>query len=172
MQDIAGVRVVRDMDLIQQRRLVTQISQRLPVVRIDDRCQNPSFGYRALHLIAVVDGCPVEIQVRTAVQHAWAEVSEKLGDLWGRQIRYGGEPDEPETPLDGVTRAQVIDALRQASELIARGEQTEAQIIELQEMLEDPDDILVIDGIRADLRERKEELESTMNELRARLEAL
>lgn len=33
---------------------------------------------------------PVEIQLRTARQHQWAELFEKLADKWGRAIRYGG----------------------------------------------------------------------------------
>jgi hypothetical protein len=35
------------------------------------------------------DGFPVEIQVRTRLQHEWAELFEKLADQLGRGIRYG-----------------------------------------------------------------------------------
>ena len=35
--------------------------------------------------------------------------SEALGDMWGRAIRYGGEPEEPDWPVvaggDGLARA-------------------------------------------------------------------
>jgi ppGpp synthetase/RelA/SpoT-type nucleotidyltranferase len=35
----------------------------------------------------------VEIQVRTALQHRWAEVSEKLADSHGIEVKYGGGPE-------------------------------------------------------------------------------
>lgn len=50
-------------------------------------------GYRAVHVIAKVDNIPVEVQFRTELQDLWAQVFERLADGWGRQIRYGGEPD-------------------------------------------------------------------------------
>jgi len=46
-------------------------------------------------VIARVGRCSIEMQVRTLSQHLWAEVVERLGDRWGREIRYGG------TPADG-----------------------------------------------------------------------
>lgn len=32
----------------------------------------------------------VEIQVRTELQHLWAEISEKLADTYGAALKYGG----------------------------------------------------------------------------------
>jgi len=49
-----------------------------------------------VHLVVKLDGIPVEVQVRTVLQHAWAQSMERLGDAWGRAIRYGGEPDDSE----------------------------------------------------------------------------
>jgi ppGpp synthetase/RelA/SpoT-type nucleotidyltranferase len=37
-----------------------------------------------------VGGKRVEIQVRTAPQQAWAELSEKLSDVVDRALKYGG----------------------------------------------------------------------------------
>ena len=38
-------------------------------------------------------GLPVEIQVRTQLQHVWAELSEKLADRYGMDVKYGGGPE-------------------------------------------------------------------------------
>lgn len=57
---------------------------------IHDRRSNPSHGYRAVHVIChVMDRC-VEIQIRTELQHLWAQISEKLSDLFDPAIKYGG----------------------------------------------------------------------------------
>jgi ppGpp synthetase/RelA/SpoT-type nucleotidyltranferase len=36
----------------------------------------------------------VEVQVRTALQHSWAELSEKLSDEFDSSIKYGGGSKE------------------------------------------------------------------------------
>jgi hypothetical protein len=41
----------------------------------------------------------VEVQVRTVLQHLWAEVSEKLSDVIEKEIKYGGGPIEIAKPL-------------------------------------------------------------------------
>ena len=56
--------------------------------------QQPSYGYRAVHVIVEMSGKMVEIQVRTTFQHIWAEISEKYADLYGSDIKYGGGADE------------------------------------------------------------------------------
>lgn len=61
--------------------------------RVVDRREHPSYGYTAVHVIAVVRSVPVEIQVRTQLQHEWADLFEKLADRVGRDIRYGKPPD-------------------------------------------------------------------------------
>ena len=58
--------------------------------KIKDRRENPSHGYRAVHVIVFVNGKAVEIQVRTELQHLWAEKSEKLADSFGQEVKYGG----------------------------------------------------------------------------------
>ena len=42
------------------------------------------------NLIVSIDDKSVEIQVRTKLQHRWAEVSEKGADLLDRAVKYGG----------------------------------------------------------------------------------
>jgi ppGpp synthetase/RelA/SpoT-type nucleotidyltranferase len=94
-------------------------------------------GYSAVHVIASPEGAPIEIQVRTALQHEWAELFEKLADLVGRGIRYGEPPRAwpKEMPIGGVapvmleSYAEVCDdaitAARMLAELISRMERRE-----------------------------------------------
>jgi ppGpp synthetase/RelA/SpoT-type nucleotidyltranferase len=93
IQDIAGCRVVVE-DVPAQDRLIRALKVFLPdQIRIVDRRHDPSFGYRAVHVIAKVDRRCVEIQIRTIPQHLWAEISEKLADTIDNRIKYGeGEP--------------------------------------------------------------------------------
>lgn len=48
-----------------------------------------SDGYRAKHLVVIVDGLSVEIQVRTALQHEWAELVERLDHELGLRTKFG-----------------------------------------------------------------------------------
>lgn len=89
MQDIAGCRVVVA-DVVQQEQFVTSLRTLFPGASVIDRRDKPSYGYRAVHIIAEVVGKPVEIQVRTALQHLWAELSEKSSDVLDPTIKYGG----------------------------------------------------------------------------------
>jgi hypothetical protein len=96
VQDVVGARLVRDVALAGQDELVSVIGGLFPEHRVRDRRREPSHGYRAVHIVAKFDGIPVEIQVRTRWQDRWAEAMERLGDCWGRPIRYGGEPADPD----------------------------------------------------------------------------
>lgn len=87
IQDIAGVRIVQEMDLIQQDVIVDALVREFPGARVIDRRASPSFGYRAVHVVVRIERCNCEIQVRTGQQHLWAEIVERLADVWGRQIR-------------------------------------------------------------------------------------
>ena len=96
IQDLAGARVVLDTDLDGQDRTVHDFCRLLERrgfgSSVIDRRADPRSGYRAVHVVAKVDRVPVEVQFRTELQHLWAQVFERLADLWGRQIRYEGEP--------------------------------------------------------------------------------
>jgi hypothetical protein len=96
MQDIAGVRIVQQMDRTQQDELVSFVADAVGECKIVDRRTKPQFGYRAVHLLVRRDERWVEIQVRTHMQDQWAQITESLGDAWGRQIRYGEPPVDPD----------------------------------------------------------------------------
>ena len=98
MQDIAGCRVVVA-NVVQQERFLESLKTVFPAASVIDRRDNPSYGYRAVHVIAEISGKPIEIQVRSALQHLWAELSEKSSDVLDPTIKYGGGPDEWRTFL-------------------------------------------------------------------------
>lgn len=121
VRDVAGVRIVGELTLLQQTVLGSLLHGAYGGELIDRRAR-PTAGYRALHLACTVGGLPVEIQIRTQLQHLWAEVFERLADHWGRQVRYGGAPDHPadDVPVsfEGVPfdlRVQTIVSLQELS---------------------------------------------------------
>lgn len=131
MQDIAGTRVVVEGGRLVQDDVLQRIVKRFPDNKVVDRRQQPTFGYRAVHVIVRVGGRQVEVQVRTDLQDAWANFFERLADSWGRQIRYGEAPTDPDvvTPFaDGqpTTRSKVVQEALDLSNLIDDLESVEA----------------------------------------------
>jgi len=98
IQDIAGCRVVV-VDVAEQEQFIASLVTDFPGASVIDRRDNPSHGYRAVHIIAEISGKPVEIQVRSSLQHLWAEVSEKSSDVLDPTIKYGGGTDSWRTFL-------------------------------------------------------------------------
>ncbi len=96
MQDIAGCRLVVPDSFVQEiviDSFETALKDGLfEGLRMVDRRSKPSNDYRAVHLIVKTCGKPVEVQLRTALQHRWAELSEKLSDVIDPKIKYGGGP--------------------------------------------------------------------------------
>lgn len=92
MQDIAGCRVVVG-DVVRQNSAVECLTKAFAETAVVDRRKTPSHGYRAVHVIVRRHGTPVEIQVRTELQHSWAQLSEKLSDIVDPSIKYGGGPE-------------------------------------------------------------------------------
>jgi ppGpp synthetase/RelA/SpoT-type nucleotidyltranferase len=118
IHDLAGARIHRDMTLDEQDEIVSRITQIWPDARVKDRRIFPTHGYRAVHVIVGLDGRFVEVQVRTHYQHIWAQATESLGDLWGRGIRYGGAPEEPDRRVSdqhSLTRRELIEAWKDKS---------------------------------------------------------
>jgi ppGpp synthetase/RelA/SpoT-type nucleotidyltranferase len=122
VQDVAGMRLVSDMSLEQQDVLGSRLSELFGGARVVDRRANPSFGYRALHLVVRSEGRLVEIQVRTRLQDRWAQIVERMADHWGRGIRYGELPEKPTARVSRYTRAEVVDLARRMSPLIEQCE--------------------------------------------------
>ena len=102
MQDIAGCRVVVP-NVLAQNEVVERLKSAFPKAVVVDRREQPSFGYRAVHIVATACNKSVEVQVRTEFQHLWAQLSEKLADIRDSAIKYGrGDPKVQET-LSGAS---------------------------------------------------------------------
>jgi putative GTP pyrophosphokinase len=89
MQDIGGVRTV-----LPSLSHVYSVSRRLrktwTIVRVRDYIAEPkSTAYRALHLIVQRSGYPVEVQLRTLRQDAWANQLAVLGRRIGVGLKFG-----------------------------------------------------------------------------------
>lgn len=89
MQDTGGVRA-----LLPSLPHVYAVSRRLrktwTIIRVRDYIAEPKpSGYRALHLIVRRGGCPVEVQLRTVLQDAWANQVEEDGRRIGVGLKFG-----------------------------------------------------------------------------------
>lgn len=115
MQDIAGCRIIIP-DIIVQDEAIEALVAKFGEMKCFDRRVRPSHGYRAVHLIAVCSDRSIEIQVRSAFQHMWAELSEKTADVIDPAVKYGGGPDWWQ------------EELRELSEIIAEREDLQRQL--------------------------------------------
>ncbi len=114
MQDIAGCRILVA-DLLAQDRAVDDLLHLSQKAQVVDRRDRPSYGYIAVHVVVTLRSRSVEIQVRTRLQHLWAELSEKLADQLGNEVKYGGGPPA------------IKQLLEQSSALVAGAETTLAE---------------------------------------------
>jgi ppGpp synthetase/RelA/SpoT-type nucleotidyltranferase len=99
IQDIAGCRLLAT-DIANQNQVIQSLSNLFEDVTIVDRRQQPSHGYRAVHVIVRYWGKLIEIQVRTELQHLWAELSERYSDIVNPAIKYGAGDKETQTMLE------------------------------------------------------------------------
>jgi len=139
IQDIAGCRVVVE-HVDDQDRVVRQLLSTFERTIAVDRRQRPSHGYRAVHVIAHVDDRRIEIQVRTRLQHLWAEASEKLSDIAGAELKYGVGPEK------------MLNLLSTASSHIGNCEDARLSLREVEQQI----------GSRAELSGRLESLKATL----------
>jgi hypothetical protein len=182
VHDVAGARIVVNGSRLDQDDVAESIMQAFrggsrPPVPVDRRAR-PSSGYRAMHVVVFHDGLPVEVQIRTELQDLWAQAFERLGDRWGRAIRYGGLPEDPgRAAIDGhpeITRELVVSYMQRLGEQIDRTETVRANVLRAKTGLEiasDPD----ADEYRAllgDLEESKDELAALEEGLRGTLRLL
>lgn len=130
VQDIAGCRIVVS-NVKEQEQVVASLLTTFPGASLMDRRVNPSYGYRAVHVIVNIVGQMIEIQVRTPLQHLWAEVSEILSDEFDTAIKYGGGPEEIQKLLS--TASRLVSGFENIEQEIAQLPQQRQQ--ELQEDL-------------------------------------
>lgn len=142
MRDIAGVRLSGQFTRRGQDRLrdllIAEFDGEARPPREIDRRATPSFGYRAVHLVVHVCGLPIEVQIRTQAQDSWAQTVERLGDTWGRGIRYGQPPEDPQLVVYGeVTREAMLGLMMELSDFLAEMEVAEAETEQEQKELDD-----------------------------------
>ncbi len=113
MQDIAGCRLTVP-TLADLRTATRWLRVRLTIEREKDYTRRgQKGGYRAVHLIVVTSsGRYAEIQIRTEVQHAWANLSEQLAYSIDRLIKAGGGPPDVRRRLLTLShRGWLVDSL-------------------------------------------------------------
>ena len=175
MRDIVGYRIVTPGGRLRQDEISVRLSTQFQdhKIKIFDRRISPTFGYRALHHEVEFDGIDVEIQIRTLLQHEWAEAFERLADICGRGIRYG-EPlqiihldpslqDLLRTLFNElVEQSKVIDAY----EILEHLQETTLMSHEYDLANEDPFDFV---GERRKVLERFNVLKAMLTEIRESL---
>ena len=112
IQDIAGLRVWLS-DRYSQNVLTERVQSVFPNAKVIDRRKAPTHSYRAVHLIVNALDRPVEIQLRTEMQHAWAHLSERLADSLGHDLKYGGGDQQLRNKLKELSDR--IDTLEQSA---------------------------------------------------------
>jgi ppGpp synthetase/RelA/SpoT-type nucleotidyltranferase len=151
IQDIAGCRIITDTRESQDR-IVDQLKGAFTEVSIVDRRNKPSYGYRAVHAIVRIADRSVEIQVRTVLQHQWAELSEEFSERMPG-LKYGRDEGEIGTLLTSV------------SDSLASLEEKDIQIAEIRDRLEELPDA----SKRQQVAEHLEKARIIREELRERL---
>ena len=140
VQDLAGARIVVSDRLEQDEardRICSHFTAMGHACRVRDRREEPSHGYRAVHVIVQYDGIPVEVQIRTGPQDSWAQIVERLGDRWGRALRYGGEPEVPDAEVQigelTTTRRDLLRTVIETSDYIDLFESAQKLLREVEE---------------------------------------
>jgi hypothetical protein len=122
MRDVAGTRIVEEMNRVEQSVVSDEVAdalRNLGQVTVIDRRRDPRHGYRAIHLELSQRPYHVEVQIRTRMQDQWAQIVERLGDRWGRQIRYGQPPSDPEASIGPtMTRMGMWEIVQDMSDAI------------------------------------------------------
>jgi GTP pyrophosphokinase len=150
MQDIAGCRLLVS-DVADQERVVEALSRLFDDVTIVDRRERPSYGYRAVHLIATSYRKVIEIQVRTSLQHLWAELSEKFSDVVDPAIKYGGGEE------------RIRELLARASYGVALEELAEKQLADI--LANSPPQDQLPEDLRQEITANRERLSSCKQQL-------
>lgn len=112
IQDIAGCRLTVA-DIAEQDSVVQSLTRLFEKTIIVDRRERPSHGYRAIHVIVSCLNKMIEIQVRTSLQHLWAELSEKVSDIVDPAIKYGTGDEELRSLLAQTSKLVGVIELRE-----------------------------------------------------------
>ncbi len=161
IQDIAGCRIIVS-DIAEQISVIQSITDLFQQATIIDRRANPSHGYRAIHVVVKCEDKAIEIQVRTSLQHIWAETSEKFSDMIDASIKYGGGDSE----LQGL--------LQEFSELIGAEESDEKNLVDVLASLpskKKPRDIAqqFVDIKREEQKQNRVEIYTSLKKIQNRL---
>ena len=94
LQDIGGARIIVDQnsdvdELVNFLKFHFESSPDLSIVRMTDyRVKGrEDSGYRACHLILERDGIKIELQIRSKIQHYWAETIERTSIVYGHHLK-------------------------------------------------------------------------------------
>jgi len=118
--------------IIAQDQTIAKLRETFPGAKIVDRREHPTHGYRAVHVIVETEEVQVEIQVRSSLQHLWAELSERLSDVVDSSIKYGGGEQQVREHLT-LTSGQIAKIEEFEKELNASsGERPSEQSSEMQ----------------------------------------
>lgn len=131
IRDVAGCRIVIAAGRQSQKSVVDELQREFgsSVRKTINYLEKSQIGYRAIHLELLYNGVLVEIQVRTQMQHAWAESMERLGDIAGRDVRYVKNFGFEHLAQSGRTLAIGLSkSLIDLSELIAGYERDEEML--------------------------------------------
>ncbi|WP_293177413.1 RelA/SpoT domain-containing protein [Oceanithermus sp.] len=100
LQDIAGVRIIVDdnkkVNIIRDS-ILNYIHHNHDIIKVKENDYREAgrhdTGYRALHIIVKYKNKYIEIQLRSKVQHAWAEIVERLSISYGYALKEAeGDP--------------------------------------------------------------------------------
>jgi ppGpp synthetase/RelA/SpoT-type nucleotidyltranferase len=153
VQDLAGVRVDASFTLETQLAVATEVAEYFgDNAVVKDIRRSPHSGYRAVHIWLRVPAGNVEIQFRSVAQSRWANTFERVADKYGRDIRYGSQPEDPEGQ-------KLIANLLAVSQLLDRGEQLQQQIDDGKSRPDGPPELLaMLHGLVASNMDRFGEL--------------
>lgn len=94
LQDIGGLRVIveqnRDVDnLVEYLKLKVKEQKTISIKRIVDYREKgrDDSGYRATHIILVREQICLELQIRSRIQHYWAELIERTSVIYGHVLK-------------------------------------------------------------------------------------
>lgn len=154
IQDIAGCRIVVT-DILEQEKVIKSLFDVFPneSLLIVDRREHPSHGYRAVHVVIRIHDKLIEVQIRSTLQHLWAELSEKLSDLIDPKLKYGGGKKE------------LQELLSELSKLVASYEEGEIRISGLLAHKVDEEIMKDIQALRQEVLGFKTNIVNLINEI-------